>query len=633
MASSSRGISRTPSPGYVDEDVEEPRVIARRYADAELDTVNSRVSADAVYPVRRREAVNPAFARSQSNPAPPTQTAASGAGRTRRTQLNRPPPLRTPTSGEGGFAGHATGISRVPVAAEIVEDRSVKALRSGSTSTVTNSESNSNMGSRTPSDNKPLAPALDVDDSITEPKAYTRFDIWSTDQAKDGSSGSVGSRLSKRMGEKDPDLYYFEEASQSSSGDVNTLSRKGCGNIVGGIERGHETAEVQEDHFVFGDDGSFHDGGFIISSDGLLEQPERVMRKTSDGLAVEGVPTSSNNLIIVKSLDEFRKSFTFKSKSSEGSSTIGRGAQGRVYLASHEPTGRKIAVKEINVYDEEKRNQLKKELQTLFNHQSRFLVRSFGAFYDGEGAVHVTLEYMDRGDLAEIVRERGMIPEAVICKIAEHCLRGLGFLHDNHILHRDVKTGNILLSRKLCRAKLSDFGLARDLKEGSSVTDTFVGTLAYMSPERLHGSEYTYASDIWGLGISVLECALGKYPFEKPQSYFDYLNAAQSNPSSLVENEVSTDLLDFIRKCTDVDPKARPKARELLMHPFITSRQDGANALRKWLDTIPRKNCEDVDGSELAFSVRAKRAKAKAKYRAKAQELWNGSESLAGDGL
>lgn len=503
-----------------------------------------------------------------------------------------------------------------------------KEMRSTSTSTVTNSETDSVMGSRAASVAKQSASAPELDDSIVEPKAYTKFDIWGSDQQKEGSSGSFGTRFSKRVGDKESDLYYFEEASQSSSGDTDTPSRRFGGNAVALPNRRDDMLEVTEDHFVFGADGSFHDGGFIISSDGLLEQPERLMRKTSDGLAVEGVPPSSNNLIIVKSLDEFRKSFTFKAKSKlkskEGSSTLGRGAQGRVYLANHEPTGRKIAVKEINVYDEEKRNQLKKELQTLFNHQSRFLVRSFGAFYDGEGVVHVTLEYMDRGALADIVRERGRISEPVLCKIAEHCLRGLGFLHDNHILHRDVKTGNILLSRKLCRAKLSDFGLARDLEEGSSVTDTFVGTLAYMSPERLYGSEYTYASDIWGLGISILECALGRYPFEKPQSYFDYLDAAQSNPSSLVENEVSPELLDFIRKCTDVDPKARPRARELLEHPFIVqSRKDGANALRKWLDTIPRLHCENIDGSELAFAAKEKqaKAKAKAKYRAKAQEL------------
>lgn len=458
------------------------------------------------------------------------------------------------------------------------------------------------------------------DDPIAEPKAYTRFDIWGSDQSKEGSSAGSFSRLARKPAsatDKDQDLYFFEEASQSSFGDTDSPSRRASRNGIIPVERQRELPEVTEDQFVFGADGSFHDGGFVISNNGLIEAPERVMRKKSDGLAVDGVPTSSNNLIFVKSLDEFRKSFTFKTKSKHGS-TLGRGAAGRVYLANHEPTRRKIAVKEINVYDDNKRNQLKKELQTLISHESRFLVRSFGAFYDGAGVVHVTLEYMDRGALSDIVQQRGRVPEPVICKIAEHCLRGLSFLHDNHVLHRDVKTGNILLSRKLCRAKLSDFGLARDMEEGSSRTDTFVGTVTYMSPERLQGTKYTYASDIWGLGISILECVMGRHPFARMASYFAVLESAKSNPSSLVEDDVSPELLDFIRLCTFIDPDQRPKATELLEHKWIKSQRDNANALREWLDTIPKLHFEDAsESSELAF---ARQKKTKAKLRAKAQE-------------
>ncbi len=220
------------------------------------------------------------------------------------------------------------------------------------------------------------------------------------------------------------------------------------------------------------------------------------------------------------------------------------------------------------------------------SYDSRFLVRSYGAFYDGEGVVHVTLEYMDRGALSDIIELRGKVPEPILVHIAEHCLRGLMFLHDNHVLHRDFKTSNILLSRRVCRAKLSDFGLARDLNPGESRTDSFVGTLAYMSPERLNGSDYTYASDIWGLGISILECFLGRYPFAKPQSYFDYVEAAKSNPSSLMEGATPA-CVDFVRLCTSADPKERPTARMLLQHPWIADTRRDAKAFREWLQQIP----------------------------------------------
>lgn len=618
-----------------EEDDDAPRCMRRRFADAETAGPHIRFSADAAYPARRKEA--PVFARSHSNPAPPTQDPALP----KRVQKKRPPPLRTPTDDATGFAcgvGLNSGIRRVPLgrtSRDSIEEVVQKDFRNSSAVTFESSESRSTKSpspvptpvrvpTRMPAEAKSYASPPEIQKTNSgEAEDISRFDIWSPEHSNNGSSGSFGSKLSRKVVDKDQDLFFFEAASQSSFTDTDSPSRRLARDSVALSNAGGELAEatVQEDQFVFGADGSFNDGGFIISSNGLVEAPERLMRKTSDGVAVEGVPTSSNHIIFVSSLDEFRKSYTFRSSSKDGSSTLGRGSAGRVYLAIHKPSGRKIAVKEINVYDEEKRKQLNRELQTLINHQSRFLVRSFGAFYDGAGVVHVTLEFMDRGSLADIVLQRGRIPEPVVCKLMEHCLRGLAFLHENHILHRDVKTANILLSRKLCRAKLSDFGLARDFEsDNKSKTDSFVGTLAYMSPERLHGRIYTYASDIWSLGITVMECVMGKYPFDKPQSYFDIIDAAQSDPAFLVQNEeVSRECVDFIRLCLQLEMRDRPTARELLQHEWIQSRKDDASVLREWLDTLPRLHCEDVEvGSELAFSAIQKQ---KARLRAKAQDL------------
>lgn len=620
-------------------DMSDPLSMARRFVDAEgAGPPQIRFSADASFPVRPREPVSPNFPRSQSNPAHRTQPSNPNA---KSMQKKRPPPLLTPLGGASGFAfgvgADSSGIRRISIGRENIPAVEEKERNSSAFASTSSAPKDSAITQITPMEasakTKPFSLG-DVDDGISEPKAYSKSDIWNSETDRSGDVSS-GPRFSKRPSEKERDLFYFEEASQSSFGDTDSPSRIAAKNGIVPIERKKKFGEVMEDNFVFGPDESFSDGGFIISSNGLVEPPEKVSRKMSDGIAVEGVPTSSNNLIIVRSLAEFQKRFTFKDKKSEhGSSTLGRGAAGKVYLAVHEPTRRKLAVKEINIYDQDKRNQLRKELVTLISLRSRFLVRSFGACYDGNGGVHVALEYMDRGSLSDIVAQQGRIPEVVTCKIAEHCIRGLVFLHKNHILHRDVKTGNILLSRKLCRAKLSDFGLARDLKEGkssgegkddgegSSVTRTFVGTIAYMSPERLNGEEYTYASDVWGLGIAVMECIMGRYPFEKPQSYFDVIDAAQSAPATLIEGEVSEELVDFIRVSTHVDPNQRPKVSELLEHPWIKSKQDNANALKDWLDALPKLHCENVEvGAELAFNSRAeKEAKTKAKIRAKAEE-------------
>lgn len=326
----------------------------------------------------------------------------------------------------------------------------------------------------------------------------------------------------------------------------------------------------------FGSDGGFMTGGFKITEDGMVGKPPTAKRKDSDE-ADDGVPKSSGKLIIVQSLKEFRSG-----------PTIGSGAGGRVYIAEHLPSKKTMAMKVVNVYDKNKRNQLLKELETLSTHVSRYLVRFHGAFYNGSGAVHIALEYMDHGCLSTFVQRVGAIPEKVVQMIASDCLRGLRFLHRHHVLHRDFKTANILLSRKLCCAKLSDFGLARDLNPGVSKVETFVGTVAYMSPERLQGSTYTYASDIWGLGVSIVECLLGRYPFDTPQNYFDYLEATMT--SDLLQGferesaRFSPEVRDFVQLCTFTDPKRRPASNQLLEHPWLKGVKRDSALFGSWLD-------------------------------------------------
>lgn len=467
-------------------------------------------------------------------------------------------------------------------------------------------------------------------DGEPEPIAYTgnkMMDFYNEARGPREDTKDMKFVLCRLKADTSMDLEPLKEVKNGMSADLNGAIRNGVGgwtNELAPVPHSEAVDEVTEDDFRLEGD---LDGGFIFHDSGLIEPPEHVTRKMSDGLAVEGIPTSSNKLIIVRSLNEFQESFVFKSSSQSNSTnepvngvrkTLGRGAAGRVYLAVHKPSKRKIAVKEINFLDMNKREQLRKELITLIRHQSRFLVKSYGAFCDDKGRVHVTLEYMDRGSLADVICHVGKIPENVVVKIAEHCLRGLHFLHSNHILHRDVKTGNILLSQKLCRVKLSDFGLARDLKEGqginsgstdgesNSVTNTFVGTVAYMSPERLKGKKYTYASDIWALGISILECVLGRSPFVDMQHYFDYVEAAVSIPADLVRGQVSDDLYDFLRRMTDEDENNRPRAIELLEHRWIVNSAKNSHTFRNWLRSLPQLESEKKEREKDRRSSREK---------------------------
>lgn len=416
------------------------------------------------------------------------------------------------------------------------------------------------------------------------------------------SPGGSGSRfnLRNRMGSsEDVDLFGIEEASQTSFADDATKSavvRARNGILPAdpedpqarGLAKLAREENDEDEQLVFGRDGRFTDAGFVITAGGVLKKPDSVGSAYSrnDGDA----PLSSNMDIPVGSLDEFEKG-----------PTLGSGAHGHVYLARHRATNQKMAVKVINVYDHSKRKQLVKELRTLLNHNNRYLVRSFGAYYQS-GYVKVTLEYMDRGALSDVVEQHGEITEPVVRHIARDCLAGLLYLHKNRALHRDFKTANILLSRRAGSAKLSDFGLVRDLMPGASTVQTFVGTLAYMSPERLHGSSYTYASDVWGLGISLLECILGRYPFEKPASYFDYLDSTKMSVWELVGDRVSKEMLDFVSQCTVVEPAERATVVHLLNHPWLVG-NFGRSGSQKTAEADRKHFVEWLDGMDVAETV------------------------------
>ncbi|KAJ8905730.1 hypothetical protein NDN08_002235 [Rhodosorus marinus] len=354
--------------------------------------------------------------------------------------------------------------------------------------------------------------------------------------------------------------------------------------------RGPEVKTVVENEFVFGQeifgsDGAFHDGGFRITKGGIVQAPG-MERKSSMGELVDNVPPSTTNIIYIKSLRDI-----------DYIATLGAGASGQVELAVHKQSKSKMAVKIVNVFDEERRKQLLKELETLTTYVSRFLVRFYGAFYDGGGAVHVVLEYMDSGSLDEAIKVGGKVPEAVTKQIAMHCLRGLSFLHQYNVLHRDFKSANILLSRRLNRSKLADFGLAKELGEVSKAA-TFVGTMAYLSPERLKGSQYTTAGDVWGLGISICECLLGRYPFEKPDSYFSYLDNAMMGDSLLQDANISSEARDFLSLCLRVDPNGRPSAAELMKHPFVAGHDAQVREFTAWLEGVLQKKKQRLRSSK-----------------------------------
>jgi len=181
---------------------------------------------------------------------------------------------------------------------------------------------------------------------------------------------------------------------------------------------------------------------------------------------------------------------------------------------------------------------------------------------------------MDRGSLADMKKKlpetiKG-VPENILARIAMDTCLGLAHLHGKKkVLHRDIKPENILINSQ-GMTKLTDFGISRDLNSTVAMAATFVGTATYMSPERALGQDYSYASDIWSVGMVIYELATKTYPFPNITSFpvlFDYL-CTRPEPR-LDPNEFSPELCQFVELTLVRDVNKRRGADNLLELPLM----------------------------------------------------------------
>lgn len=249
-------------------------------------------------------------------------------------------------------------------------------------------------------------------------------------------------------------------------------------------------------------------------------------------------------------------------------------------------------------------------------HPSEYIVDFYDAFSNiDEGDVALMMEYMDGGSLQDIVAEGGCDDEQTLANIAAQALVGLAFLHKCNQLHRDVKPGNMLISKRGF-VKIADFGILRQMDVaddnssnaknkgggggvvgagglGSIVesdvsalspkharnadsgdmprAQTFVGTATYMAPERIDGRNYSYPSDIWSFGLSLLTIAQGRLPIDTEGGYWSILHSIRDAEPPKVPEGFSPEFTDFIEKCLKKEPAERGTAMEMLQHPFLES--------------------------------------------------------------
>ncbi|KAI0387187.1 kinase-like protein [Hypomontagnella monticulosa] len=272
---------------------------------------------------------------------------------------------------------------------------------------------------------------------------------------------------------------------------------------------------------------------------------------------------------------------------------LGSGNGGTVSKVKHLPTGTTMARKVIHVEaKKELRKRIVRELQIMHGCHSDYIVTFYGAFLNDHNDVIMCMEYMDVGSLDRVSRHFGPIRVDVLGKIAEATLGGLTYLYSKlHIMHRDIKPSNILVNSR-GHIKLCDFGVSGELV--NSIADTFVGTSTYMAPERIQGEKYTVKSDVWSFGLTIMELAIGKFPFASeqlsdgdgaPAGILDLLQQIVHEPApKLPKSDAFPSILeDMVQKCLSKVPDERPTPQELWdRDPFVQAAKRTPVDLREW---------------------------------------------------
>ncbi|XP_068215351.1 dual specificity mitogen-activated protein kinase kinase 4 isoform X4 [Palaemon carinicauda] len=260
---------------------------------------------------------------------------------------------------------------------------------------------------------------------------------------------------------------------------------------------------------------------------------------------------------------------------------IGRGGFGTVNKMVHRKSNTIMAVKRIrSTVDEKEQKQLLMDLEVVMrSNDCPCIVQFYGAIFK-EGDCWICMELMDTSldkfykFIYERLNER--LPENILGKITVATLTALNYLKEKlKIIHRDVKPSNILLDKR-GNIKLCDFGISGQLVDSIAKTRD-AGCRPYMAPERIDPARargYDVRSDVWSLGITLMELATGSFPYPKWNSVFEQLTqVVQGEPPrlSLIENgnTFSEEFVDFVNTCLIKEESSRPKYRQLLEHDFV----------------------------------------------------------------
>ncbi|XP_061314326.1 serine/threonine-protein kinase Nek4 isoform X6 [Pezoporus flaviventris] len=284
---------------------------------------------------------------------------------------------------------------------------------------------------------------------------------------------------------------------------------------------------------------------------------------------------------------------------------VGKGSYGEVSLVRHRQDSKQYVIKRLNLKNASNRERkaAEQEAQLLSQLKHPNIVTYRESWQGEDGLLYIVMGFCEGGDLYHKLKEQKgqLLPENQVVEWFVQIAMALQYLHEKHILHRDLKTQNVFLTRTNI-IKVGDLGIARVLENQYDMASTLIGTPYYMSPELFSNKPYNYKSDVWALGCCVYEMATLKHAFNaKDMNSLVYRIIEGKLPP--MPKDYSPQLVEIIRTMLSKRPEERPSVKSILRHQYIkhqislfleATKERAARSQKKTVNSKPKDPCSLV---------------------------------------